>query len=163
MKVAAAELCKVYHGVKHHHSYRSVDCGTKIDREVFSDSNIAKNVKCAKTKAHALCENVLAPFSTKSHVDYMVENNLPFSIASDASNKGTTKCFPIMLRYFHFENGVQNVLVDFYSDSNEISEAIANQLLPKVEAAGLKFPNFLHTQQIMQVLTKDNITVSIRS
>ena len=41
-KISAAELCKVYHAVKHHQSYRSVDCGVKVDREIFSDSSIAK-------------------------------------------------------------------------------------------------------------------------
>ncbi len=34
-KISAAELCKVYHAVKHHQSYRSVDCGVKVDREIF--------------------------------------------------------------------------------------------------------------------------------
>ncbi|CAL8292376.1 unnamed protein product [Arctogadus glacialis] len=32
-KITTAELCKVYHAVKHHQSYRSVDCGVKVDRE----------------------------------------------------------------------------------------------------------------------------------
>ena len=84
---------------------------------------------CGRTKAKALCENVIAPYSVQLHTDYIKENNLPFSVASDASNKGTTKCFPIVLRYFHFDEGIQHVLLDFYSDSNETSEAITNQLL----------------------------------
>lgn len=58
-KNAAAELTKVYHAVKHHQSYRSVDCGTKVDREIYNDSAIAKGVTCGKTEAKALCENCL--------------------------------------------------------------------------------------------------------
>ncbi|KAJ4935520.1 hypothetical protein JOQ06_017052 [Pogonophryne albipinna] len=92
---------------------------------------------CGKTKAKALCENVLAPYSVQTHVDYIKENELHYSLTSDASNKGTIKCFPIVLRYFHFEEGVKHALLDFYSDSNEKSEAITNQLLSKLEMSGL--------------------------
>ncbi|CAL8341896.1 unnamed protein product [Arctogadus glacialis] len=51
-KITTAELCKVYHAVKHHQSYRSVDCGVKVDREnvtapysVFSDTIEALEAK----------------------------------------------------------------------------------------------------------------------
>ena len=136
-KITAAELTKVYHSVKHHQSYKSVDCEVKVDREIFNDSAIAKGITCGKTKAQAMCENVLAPYSVEKHTKYIKDNELPFSLASDASNKGTTKCFPIMLRYFHFDKGVQNVLLNFYSDSDETSAAITNQLLTKIEESGL--------------------------
>ncbi len=62
-------------------------------------------------------------------------------MATDASNKGTTKCFPVVLRYLHFEEGVQHALLDFYSDSNEKSEAITHQLLAKLEKSGLDVQN----------------------
>lgn len=132
-KISAAELFKVYHAVKHHQSYRSVDCGVKVDREIFSDSSTAKGMTCGKTKVKALCENVLAPYSVQIHTNYIKENDLPFSVATDASNKGTTKCFPIVLRYLNFEEGVQHALLDFHSNSNETSEAITNQLLSKLD------------------------------
>lgn len=152
-KITAAELCKVYHDVKHHQSYRSVDCGVKVDREIFSDSPTAKGMTCGRTKAKALCENVIAPYSVQSHTDYIKENNLPFSVATDASNKGTTKCFPIVVRYFHFDEGIQHVLLDFYSDSNETSEAITNQLLAKLEMSGLEVKN-------MSAYAADNASVN---
>lgn len=108
-----------------------------MDREIYNDSTIAKRITWGKTKAKALCENVLAPFSLETHTDYIKDNELPFSLVTDASNKGSTKCFPILLRYFHFEKGVQCVLLDFYSDSQEKSAAITNQLLTKLEGSGL--------------------------
>jgi len=108
---------------------------------------------CGKTKAKALCENVLAPYSVHIHSDYIKLNNLPFSVATDASNKGTTKCFPIVLRYLHFEEGVQHALLDFYSDSNETSEAITNQLLAKLEMSGLDVKN-------MSAYAADNASVN---
>ena len=48
------------------------------------------------------------------------------------NDPGTTKCFPIVLRYLYFEEGVQHALLDFYSDSNETSEGLTNQLLAAV-------------------------------
>lgn len=119
--------------------------------EIFSDSSTAKGMTCGKTKAKALCENVLVPYSVHIHSDYITLNNLPFSVATDASNKGTTKCFPIVLRYLHFEEGVQHALSDFYSDSNETSEAITNQLLAKLEMSGLDVKN-------MSAYAADNAT-----
>src|SRR4029434_8711727 len=43
--------------------YRGVDCGVKVDREIFCDSPTAKGMMCGRTKAQALCANVLAPYS----------------------------------------------------------------------------------------------------
>lgn len=152
-KITAAELCKVYHAVKHHQSYRSVDYGVRVDREIFSDSPTAKGMTCGRSKAKALCENVLAPYSVQLHVKYMTDNNLPFSVATDASNKGTTKCFPIVVRYFHHEQGIQHVLLDFYSEDNETSQAITCQLMEKVQMSGLDEKN-------MSAYAADNASVN---
>ncbi len=108
-----------------------------MDREIYTDSTIAKGITYGRTKAKALCDNVLAPFSVETHTDYVKDNNLPFCLATDAFNKGTTKCFPILLRYFHFEKGVQHFLLNFYSDSEETSAAITDRLLTKLEGSGL--------------------------
>ena len=71
-----------------------------MDREIYSDSAIAKGVTCGKTKAKALCENVLALYFVQTQVDNIKENDLHYSVAMDASNKGTTKCFPYCTAIF---------------------------------------------------------------
>ena len=105
-KITTAELAKVSHAVKHHQSYRGVDCGVKVDREVFSDSLTANGTTWGQTNAKALCLNVLGPYSVQIHTDSIKENNQPFSAATNVTNKGTTECFPIALRYFPFEEGI---------------------------------------------------------
>ena len=70
-------------------------------------------------------------------MNHILQHELVFSLATDAFNKGSLKCFPIVLQYFHFDEGVQHVLLDFYEDSDESSDAVSKQLINKVEAHGL--------------------------
>ena len=58
-KIAAAELCSVYLGVKHGHSYLSTDCGNKVSAKIFNDSSIATKMSCGRTKSDSLVQNVL--------------------------------------------------------------------------------------------------------
>jgi hypothetical protein len=39
-KVSAAELAQVYHAVQHELSYRSLDCGIKLNSSIYRDSEI---------------------------------------------------------------------------------------------------------------------------
>lgn len=61
--VIIAELMWTYHGVKHHHSYLSQDCSNKLQKKIYKDSDIAAKIHCGRTKAEALIEMVLAPYS----------------------------------------------------------------------------------------------------
>jgi hypothetical protein len=42
------------------------------------------------------------------------QNGNYFSIAIDASNKGSQKMHPIAVQYFHIKKGIQNKLMNFY-------------------------------------------------
>ena len=41
-KVTIAEVCTVYHGIKHNQSYVSMSCNTDLNHLIFSDSKICK-------------------------------------------------------------------------------------------------------------------------
>ena len=84
--VAGVEVASVYHSVVHSHSYSSLDCGMKLNRKLFSDSDTAKKVHCGRTKAEAIVENVLAPHSLKIVLDEL--HDVAFAVATDASNHG---------------------------------------------------------------------------
>lgn len=60
-----------------------------------------------------------------------------FSVASDASNHGTTKLFPLSVRYWMPDLGVQTKVLDFYDDSDETFAAIHNQIVTKLEETRL--------------------------
>ena len=54
---------------------------------LFSDSEIAKKIDCGRTKAAAIAQSVLGPYSESLLVDEL-KNAEYFSIASDATSKG---------------------------------------------------------------------------
>lgn len=127
-----AELILTYHGIRHNHSYSSQDCGNKIVKTVFSDSKVALKMHCGRTKAEALVENVLAPYSIETMLKKIGKS--PIGIATDASNKGNQKMFPVAIRFFDLKAGTSTFILDFYEDHNETSEAIANKLLQILKA-----------------------------
>ncbi|KAL1246493.1 hypothetical protein QQF64_034627 [Cirrhinus molitorella] len=148
-KVTAAEVTSVNHTVQHAISYRAGDCGTKLAPTIYLDSDIAKRMACGRTKAEAIVTDVLAPASVEDCLKVLrrplneqreatTKAHMPFfSVASDASNHGTTKLFPLSVRYWTPDLGVQMKVLDFYDDSNETSAAIHNQIVTKLEENGL--------------------------
>ena len=90
---------------------------------------------CGRTKAQALCANVLAPYSVAYKYIQITSKQTICPFQWQPVHQ--TKVRPIVLRYLYFEEGVQHALLDFYSDSNDTSEAITNQLLAKLEMSGL--------------------------
>ncbi|CAG5047529.1 unnamed protein product [Parnassius apollo] len=56
----------------------------------------------------------------------------PFSVATDVSNKGNKKLFPVAVQYFTAKSGMCRKILDFYEDPFEDSRSIKNHL-SKVE------------------------------
>lgn len=140
--VAAIELSKCFHCVKHHHSYLSTDCGVKLELKHFSDATLAKKIRLGRTKMEALVQNVLCPFAIEvplKKLKYPI--NLPFSLSTDASNKGNRKFFPLAVRFFDLEKGAKDYLLDFYEEPDETSESIFNTILRAIENFGLDIQN----------------------
>ncbi|XP_078512407.1 uncharacterized protein LOC144772105 [Lissotriton helveticus] len=135
-KVTAAEVTQVYHAVKHHISYRSLDCGIKLSKIMYPDSSIAMKASCGRTKASSITVNVLAPLSLQQAQEDLKDGY--FSVCSDASNKGNIKLYPLLLRHFNFTSGVAYTLLDFYEDAAETATAIAQQITTKLHNHGLK-------------------------
>lgn len=125
--VSAIEATSVYHGIKHHHSFNSQDCTNKLFSTLFPDSSLAKKVSCGRTKCTSVCESILAPAAQEILVNEIKEAKY-FSVGIDASNKGNIKMFPVVVQYFHKEDGLKQGLLDFYRDPQEKSSDIKEQL-----------------------------------
>ena len=126
-KVAIAELAHVYHGIKHHLSYLSQDCAVKVIKCTITDSEIAKQMTGGRTKSMAIANNVLYPFSMELTLSEL-KNGVPFSLATDASNKGNRKMYPVALQFFSVEEGLSFKILDFYEDPFEDSTSIHKKL-----------------------------------
>jgi hypothetical protein len=115
--VAVAEVSLTYHTVRHHLSYASSDCIIKLIKHMFPDSKQTQHLKCGRMKMEAIAENILCPLSITQHLNELKDKK--FSVASDASNKGNVKLFPIGVQYFNPEKGIVNFVLDFYEDPYE--------------------------------------------
>jgi len=151
LNVAAIEVASVYHNVVHCHSYSSFDCSMKLNKKLFADSDTAKKVHCGRTKAEAIVENILAPHSMKIVLEEM--HDIAFAVATDASNHGNRKMFPVAVRYFNCVEGVQNKLIDFYEDSDETAAAVSQKLIDVITKHGLHIQN-------VSAYTADNASVN---
>jgi hypothetical protein len=139
----AAEGTLAFHTVKHHQSYNSMECTASLTRKMFADSETAKNLKCGKTKTEAIVNQVVAPHTITTIIETL-RNISCLSIATDASNHGADKLFPILIQYFNWTgNGIETKILDLQTLPNETSLSIANliyetlnthQLTPKCVA-----------------------------
>uniref|UniRef100_H3AAE9 DUF4371 domain-containing protein n=1 Tax=Latimeria chalumnae TaxID=7897 RepID=H3AAE9_LATCH len=94
-------------------------------------------MKLGRTKIESLVENVLGPFSVKSAVEKLKASSSPFAVATDASNKGNRKFFPLAAHFFYVESGVNDVLLDFYEEPDESSESVMKCIIDAVNNLGL--------------------------
>jgi sulfite reductase alpha subunit-like flavoprotein len=70
----------------------------KLIKKILPDSKIAQKTHCGRTKSEAIVENVSSPHSIEVMINKMREMNpKPYSISSDASNKGNLKHFPLVI------------------------------------------------------------------
>jgi len=95
----------------------------KLLPQLFNDSIICKQIRCGRTKAEKMIENVSAPYSIERHSEKLIKSNQKFSVANDASNKNNIKLFPILIQYYNSNDGMQQFVLDFYEDASETSSA----------------------------------------
>lgn len=151
-KILAAEVTNVYHTVKHAHSYNSLDCTMQLASVMYYDSQIATNTHLGRTKASLIAFNVLGPMSIESTLCEL-SKGVFFGISTDASNHGSAKLFPILLRYYIPSKGVKLFLLDFFEDPDETANAIYANLKNRIEQAGLSLNN-------MSCYSADNASVN---
>lgn len=142
-KIAAAELAMVYHTVNHHHSYLSLDYNSSLNRIIFNDSKTVTKISFGRTKASAIASNVLCSHSIEQHIHYLVKNKVKFSISNDASNKGNRKMFPIVIQYFHMEDGMKRFVLDFYETGSETNYSIYTEIKRKISKYQLKVDDII--------------------
>ncbi|KAL4104819.1 hypothetical protein QTP88_020095 [Uroleucon formosanum] len=141
LKVAIIEIASIYHAINHHHSYLSMDCGIKLNTSLYGDSVMAKKVHCGRTKAEAIVKNILSPNSIELAIQDLkmvtaFQNCSYFSIAIDASNKGSQKMYPIStFSIFTFKkksNLDVELLSGFSADNASVNYGVRNSVYQKL-------------------------------
>lgn len=119
--VAACEGVWAYHVIKANHSFRSSDCASKIFRTCFD----IRKFHCARTKCEAIAVNVFAPFSTDEVAADLEKANYVCT-SFDASNHGSEKLMPVVVRYFQPTVGVKVKMMEVSSEKGETALIISN-------------------------------------
>lgn len=135
--VHAAEGALAFHTAKHNSSYRSMDCTPKLNQEMYFDSDIAKKVSTARTKTECIINKVIAPHAIDVTVEVLSGISC-FGVATDGSNHGCQKMFPILVQYFDYKlGGIQTKAVELKTTPNETSETIADYVKITLEGLGI--------------------------
>lgn len=112
-EVAAAEATWAYHTVQESHSFHSNDCASRLIQTCFE-----QKLRCARTKSEAIVVNILAPMAIHELNDHLRKANC-ITLLTDASNHGSTKLFPVLVRYFFPYEGVQIKILEFQEQPGE--------------------------------------------
>ena len=137
--VTAAEGVFAFHTVKHHSSFKSMDCTSALLKKTFPDSEVARKFSSARTKTEAIVNSVLAPHSVEAALHSFEENHIAYcGVATDGSNHGSVKLFPVIIQYFDWKNGgLQSKLIEVQNTPNETADTIARYVKETLEKNGL--------------------------
>lgn len=133
LELAAMEGTWAYHIINANHSFKSSDCATKIFRSCFN----MKKFSCSHTKCQAIVVNVIAPKAKSMLVDDLKTCNF-VSLSVDASNHGSIKIFPVLVRYFNPTAGVFVKVLEISSEDGETSTIIHDLIKRTAESYELE-------------------------
>ncbi|XP_065306611.1 uncharacterized protein [Dermacentor albipictus] len=128
LQLAASEGVFAFHTVVHNHSFRSIDCTSKLVQKLFNEK-----FSCARTKAEVIALNVLAP-SAEEELKTDLQEAKFISVFCDASNHKDLKVLPIMVRYFTAAAGVQTKLLEINTLPGETSAMVSQYIMDALEA-----------------------------
>lgn len=92
LRLARIELTWIFHNVRHNHSFRSMDCTSKLLKKFYDPK-----LSCARTKTEAVVTNVLRKWVDET-ISQEINACSVVVVASDASNHNATKLLPVVLR-----------------------------------------------------------------
>ncbi|CAG4958334.1 unnamed protein product [Parnassius apollo] len=142
MLICAAELTTAYKVVKHHQSFSSLDCTTKLNAVMYPDSSIAAKQSTARTKATAIIKHILAPHSI-AQIKTEVEKVPFYGISTDSSNHKAEKLFPLLIQYFTEKEGLQIKLLKIDSLPNETSDTITSFCIKSLQDQNIPVQNIV--------------------
>ncbi|CAM2113191.1 unnamed protein product [Caretta caretta] len=116
-----------------------MDCTSVLLKKTLPDSEVARKFSSARTKTEAIVISVLAPHSVDVVLKTFEENDIAYcGVATDGSNHGSVKIFPVIIQYFDWKNGgLQSKLIEVQNIPNETANRIAHYIKETLEKNGL--------------------------
>ena len=116
-----------------------MDCTSVMLKTIFPDSEVAKKIYSARTKTETIVHSVLASYSVDVALKPFEDSEIAYcGVATDGSNHGTVKLFPVMIQYFDWKNGgIKSKLVEVQSTPNETADTIAQHVKRVLEKNSL--------------------------
>ncbi|OCT74690.1 hypothetical protein XELAEV_18033677mg [Xenopus laevis] len=93
LRLALQEGTYAFHTIKHHHSFRSMDCSSHLIKKFYESK-----FSCSRTKCELILTNVMTRWATEM-VTQDLEKTSFVTLLIDASNHSHIKLFSILLRY----------------------------------------------------------------
>ena len=103
LKVSKAELMYVMYLVEHDEAFLHADHFTPLAPIMFTDSEIAKNFKCSRTKATVLAKEVIAPHIKENIVQQVKEATHYSVLLDETTDRNTIRQLAIVIRYVTFD------------------------------------------------------------
>lgn len=125
--IAIAEAVFSFHTINHNHSFRSMDCSSKLIQNFFEPK-----FSCARTKTETIIQHVLMPYVLKN-LKKKLDDASYLSVYTDASNHKDLKMFPIVIRLFNETEGIIVRLLEFAALPGETSDIIVEYVLTTLE------------------------------
>ncbi|KAJ8875656.1 hypothetical protein PR048_023553 [Dryococelus australis] len=122
-KMLTGELSLIYPMMKHRLSYNSMNCGNKLTKEIFRDSETAKKLQYGRTKAEAIILIGLAPKSVKDFVNisstliHVREFGINFLDFIEQSDESANRIYKLLKQSVE-QNGLDLRNVSSYSADN---------------------------------------------
>jgi hypothetical protein len=129
---AAAEGLLAYHTLKHGHSFRSMDCTSKLIKHLYD-----KKFSSARTKTEAIVTDCIAPFALEE-IAKDLDATPYISLSTDASNHHATKLIPVVIQYFVPSKGIQVKLLDVHEVPGETAEIVTSAIMDTVDKFSVK-------------------------
>lgn len=134
--IAIEEGTFAFHTVKHYQSFKSMDCTAGLIRK-FNEPKFT----CARTKVEAIVKFVLAPWAF-DRVKEEISVASFVTILFDASNHGSLKTLPILIRYVNIDRektiNIQTKLIDFVEITGETADILSHASLEIVKRFGIE-------------------------
>lgn len=112
--------------IEHNLSFNIMDHLCEVIHTMFPDSEIAKNVKCKRTKTRAIINNVIGAYSCDVITGILQKQK--FSLLIDEStDKGTVKHLALVARVFH-ENNIQDYFLGLIPVPAATAQALYDEI-----------------------------------